>query len=89
MSQISLTNKEYISLRNKVSELEHKLWGYKEECKEKEQLNKESIDILLEYGIITEENLEVLIKAGKVQYSVDNAEEQKGMMEELYESFAK
>ena len=34
-------DKEYISLRNKVSELEHKLWGYKEECKEKEQLNKE------------------------------------------------
>ncbi|MBE6145182.1 MAG: CvpA family protein [Bacilli bacterium] len=60
-----------------------------ENVQDKEQLNKESIDILLEYGIITEENLEVLIKAGKVQYSVDNAEEQKGMMEELYESFAK
>ena len=59
-------------------------------CSTKEDVsNKESIDILLEYGIITEENLEVLIKAGKVQYSVDNAEEQKGMMEELYESFTK
>lgn len=34
-------DKEYISLRKKVSELENKLWGFKEDCKEKEQLNKE------------------------------------------------
>jgi hypothetical protein len=60
-----------------------------ENVQDKEQLNKESIDILLKYGIITEENLNLLIEAGKVQYSVDNAEEQKSMMEELYESFTK
>ena len=60
-----------------------------ENIQDKQQLNNESIDILLEYGIITEENLEVLIEAGKVQYSVNNAEEQKGMMEEIYDSFIK
>lgn len=60
-----------------------------ENVQDKEQLNKESIDILLEYGIINQENLDVLIEAGKVQYSVDNADEQKGMMEEIYDSFIK
>jgi hypothetical protein len=58
-----------------------------ENIQNKEQLNKESIDILLEYDIITKENLNILIEAGKVQYSVDNAEEQKDMMEDLYEAF--
>jgi molybdopterin-guanine dinucleotide biosynthesis protein A len=60
-----------------------------ENIQDKQQLNNESIDILLEYGIITEENLEVLINAGKVQYSVDNADEQKGMMEDIYDAFIK
>lgn len=60
-----------------------------ENIQDKQQLNNESIDILLEYGIITEENLEVLINAGKVQYSVDNADGQKGMMEDIYDAFIK
>jgi hypothetical protein len=58
-----------------------------ENVQNKEQLNKESIDVLLEYGIITEENLNILIESGKVQYSVDNPDEQKEMMEDLYEAF--
>lgn len=60
-----------------------------ENIQDKEKLNNESIDILLKYDIITEENLELLIKAGKVQYTVDNAEEQKGLVDELYESIIK
>lgn len=60
-----------------------------ENIQDKEQLNNESIDILLKYDIITEENLELLIKAGKVQYTVNNAEEQKDLVDELYESIIK
>lgn len=60
-----------------------------ENVQDKEQLNNESIDILLKYDIITEENLELLIKAGKVQYAVDNAAEQKDLVDELYESIIK
>ena len=54
-----------------------------------EKLNKESIDILLKYDIITQENLELLIKSGKVEYRVDNADEQKEMVKDLYETIVK
>ncbi len=59
-----------------------------ENIQDKDELNKKSIDILLEYDIITQENLDLLIDAGKVQYSVDNAEEQKEVLDK-YESIIK
>ena len=60
-----------------------------ENVQDKEKLNKESIDILLKYDIITQENLELLIKSGKVEYRVDNADEQKEMVKDLYETIVK
>lgn len=57
--------------------------------KDKTELNNKAIDILLEYEIITKENLEILIKSGKIVYNINNAEEQKDMMEDLNEAFNK
>lgn len=60
-----------------------------ENIQDKEELNNEAIGILLEYEVITEENLELLIESGKIQFSLDNPEEQKEIMEDLYEAFNK
>lgn len=58
-----------------------------ENIQDKETLNNKSIDILLEYDIITKENLDILIDAGKVQYSVNDSVEQKEMVDNLNEIF--
>lgn len=60
-----------------------------EHIQDKTQLNTDAIDILLKYDIISEDNLELLIKNGKVEYSVSEAEEQKNIMEDLYDSIIK
>lgn len=60
-----------------------------ENIQDKEELNEDAINILLEYDVITEENLELLIESGKINYSLDNAEEQKETMEDLNEAFNK
>jgi hypothetical protein len=46
-----------------------------ENIQDKEELNNEAIRILLEYEVITEENLELLIESGKIQFSLNNLEE--------------
>ena len=56
-----------------------------ENTQDKESLNNKSIDILLDYGIITKDNLNVLIESGKVQYSVNDVDEQKEMVDDLNE----
>ena len=60
-----------------------------EHIQDKSQLNTDAIDILLKYDIISEDNLELLIESGKVDYSITDAEEQKNIMEDLYESIIK
>lgn len=60
-----------------------------ENIQDKEALNEESIDILLKYDIITQENLEILIEAGKVEYNINNVDEQKDMVNDLYEALIK
>ncbi len=60
-----------------------------ENIQDKENLNNESIDILLEYDIITEENLEILIEAGKVEYVANDIEGQKDMVNDLYDKLIK
>lgn len=40
-----------------------------ENSKDKTELNNKSIDILLKYGIISKENLDILIKNGKITYN--------------------
>lgn len=60
-----------------------------ENIQDKEELNNEAIVILLEYEVISEENLELLIESGKIQLSLDNPEEQKEIKEDLYEAFNK
>ena len=57
-----------------------------ENIQDKEELNNKSIDILLEYDIISEENLELLIESGKIDYSVNKVDEQKDMVSDLYEA---
>ena len=57
-----------------------------EDIQDKEELNKKSIDILLKYDIITEENLELLIESGKIQYSVNDSDSQKETVNDLYET---
>ncbi len=57
-----------------------------EDIQDKEELNNKSIDILLKYDIITEENLELLIESGKVRYSVNDSDGQKDMVNDLYET---
>ena len=57
-----------------------------EDIQDKEELNNKSIDILLKYDIITEENLELLIESGKVRYSVSDSDEQKDVVNDLYET---
>lgn len=56
-----------------------------ENTQDKDSLNNKSIDILLDYGIITKDNLNVLIESGKVQYSVNDVDEQKEMVDDLNE----
>lgn len=60
-----------------------------ENTQDKGVLNHDAIGILLENGIISEEQLNALIDAGKVEYSMDNIEAHNKVMEELYESFFK
>lgn len=51
-----------ISSFNEIAELSRTY----ENDKDKTELNSKSIDILLKYGIITKENLDILIKSGKI-----------------------
>jgi len=53
-----------------------------ENTQDKGVLNHDAIGILLENGIISEEQLNALIDAGKVEYSMDNIEAHNKVMEE-------
>lgn len=46
-----------------------------ENIQDKQQLNSEAIDILLKYDIISEENLNLLIESGKIDYNINNINE--------------
>ncbi len=68
--EISLLDNRFgstISSFNEIADLAKKY----ENQKDKTELNDKAIDILLEYDIISKENLKILIKDNKVTYSKD------------------
>ena len=65
--EIDILNEKFGSTISSFNEIAALSKSY-ENSKDKSELNDKSIDILLKYGIISQENLDVLIKNKKIDY---------------------
>ena len=65
--EIQILDEKFGSTISSFNEIASLAKSY-EDSKDKSELNDKSIDILLKYGIISQENLDILIKNNKIAY---------------------